>query len=177
MHNIILITGGIGFVGSSIVKACKEKHPEWQIIVLDLKHPEQPLQDVMYELGNILDCARLEEVFRMFKPSVVIHTAGIVPALAMRYSRQDDARVFDINVNGTRNMLRVAKESGVEAFVWTGSCTAVIDDCRREYRNIDETFPTSKQSLIYGETKVRRSTWLSHPRRRLPSTSRLLQRR
>lgn len=51
-------------------------------------------------------------------------------------------------------MLDAARGNGVEAVVWTGSCTAVTDDMRYQYPNIYETWPTSGHSLIYGESKV-----------------------
>lgn len=62
--------------------------------------------------------------------------------------------MFNVNVNGTRNMLAAAKAAGTRAFVWTGSFTAVTDDMRHQYANIDERWPTSSHSLIYGESKV-----------------------
>ena len=74
--------------------------------------------------------------------------------LAERYGRKDRDKVFRVNVAGTRNMLVAAKDNGVEAFVWTGSCTAVTDDMKYQYPNVDERWPTSNHSLIYGESKV-----------------------
>lgn len=150
----VLVTGGTGFVGSFIVNALLEKHPDWEVIILDLIIPDLPKENVKYEKGSVTEMAALESVFERIKPNVVVHTAGIVPELAKRYTREDERRVYHVNVTGTQNMLQVAKEHGAEAFVWTGSCTAVIDDMRREYRNIDESVPTSTNSLIYGESKV-----------------------
>ena len=61
-------------------------------------------------------------------------SAGIVPSLAGRYGRKDQEHVFDVNVRGTRNVIAAAKRAGVKALLWTGSCTAVTDDMRYQYR-------------------------------------------
>lgn len=125
--------------------------------VLDLQLPSQPKENVHYELADITIAAETKRVFESVWPVAVIHSAGLVPELANRYNRRAQERVFNVNVNGTRNVLAAAKKAGVKALVWTGSCTAVTDDVRFEYPNIDESWPTSRHSLIYGESKA------SHP--------------
>ena len=150
----ILITGGTGFVGSAIVDTVTEKHPEWSVSVLDLQLPSQTKGNIHYEVADITIAAETKRVFQSVRPVAVIHSAGLVPELASRYNRRAQERVFDVNVNGTRNVLAAAKNTGVKALVWTGSCTAVTDDARFDYPNIDESWPTSSHSLIYGESKA-----------------------
>lgn len=154
MATSVLITGGIGFLGVFIVDAIQEQHLEWSITVLDLVLPKAPKDNVVYEIGDVTDLQSVIAITDRIKPKVIIHTAGLVPELAGRYGRKLKERVWDTNVNGTRNMLSAAKKAGVEAFVWTGSCCAVTDDMRYQYPNIDETWPTSNTSLIYGESKA-----------------------
>ena len=150
----VLITGGIGFLGVFIVDAVRRQHPEWKVTVLDLLMPKIPKENVAYECADVTHLASVAAVIDRIKPVVIIHTAGLVPELAGRYSRKQRDKVFDINVSGTRNMLAAARTAGVEAFVWTGSCCAVTDDMRYQYPNIDERWPTSNKSLIYGESKA-----------------------
>lgn len=150
----LLITGGTGFLGSSIVHAIQEQHPEWVVTVFDLNYPEVPKPSVTYKTGDITNAASVNPLVNSIRPDVIIHSAGLVPELAFRYGREQRERVFNVNVDGTRNLLAAAKSSGVKAFVWTGSCTAVTDDMRHQYRNIDERWPTSSHSLIYGESKA-----------------------
>lgn len=89
------------------------------------------------------------------KPDVVIHTAGVVPLLADRFSRRLEQEAWKVNVEGTRNLLEAAAQNGVEAFIYTSSCCVTTDDFRVPYPNIHEGWPTSPTSLVYGETKVR----------------------
>jgi len=161
MPTNVLVTGGAGFLGRFIVDAILEKHQDWTITVFDLVGPGHARSNVRYEVGDVTVDSSVRSVIRKAEPCAIIHAAGIVPELAERYGRRLEAQVFRANVEGTRNMLAAAKDHGVEAFVWTGSCTAVTDDMNREYRNIDEAVPTSKQSLVYGESKVRATFSLS----------------
>jgi sterol-4alpha-carboxylate 3-dehydrogenase (decarboxylating) len=70
-----------------------------------------------------------------------------------RYRRRLEPLVRDINVEGTRNMLLAATQSGCKCFVYTSSCCAVTDDMKQSYANIDEQWPAAKRSSIYGESK------------------------
>lgn len=150
----LLITGGVGFLGSAIVGAVQERHPEWVVTVLDLTTPDVPKPHITYKRGDVTNIASVNTIVDDIKPDVIIHSAGLVPELAFRYGRAQRDRVFNVNVDGTGNMLAAAKSSGVKALVWTGSCTAITDDFRHQYPNIDERWPTSSHSLIYGESKA-----------------------
>jgi sterol-4alpha-carboxylate 3-dehydrogenase (decarboxylating) len=77
-----------------------------------------------------------------------------VPELGERYSRRLQNLVWETNVESTRILLDASKRSGVQAFVYTSSCCATTDDMRLSYANINETWPTSHTSSIYGEYKV-----------------------
>ena len=120
MATSVLITGGVGFLGSAIVDAVQEQHPEWKITVLDLTSPDVPKPNVIYKRGDITNSASVNTIVDSIRPDVIIHSAGLVPELAFRYGREQRGRVFNINVDGTRNILAAAKSSGVKALVWTG---------------------------------------------------------
>jgi sterol-4alpha-carboxylate 3-dehydrogenase (decarboxylating) len=153
----VLITGGSGFVGSAIARAVLEKHPECVITILD-KNPPGPTHVVPSQASfiaiDLTSAKEVREIVCRVRPLVVIHTAGIVPPLCERFGRAMQDLVWKTNVEGTRNTLEAAKEAGVRAFILTSSCCAIMDDMRIPYPYIDERWPTSGSSLIYGESKV-----------------------
>ncbi|KIW30301.1 hypothetical protein, variant 1 [Cladophialophora immunda] len=71
-----------------------------------------------------------------------------------RYARRLEAFVKAVNVEGTRHMVEAARKGRCKAFVYTSSCCAVIDDMSQAYANIDERWPVSPKSSIYGESKA-----------------------
>ena len=163
MEPTVLVTGGAGFVGSAVIAALREHHPEWKLSVLDLKQPSQ--RQVEYWTCDITNEAEVEALVAKIKPTGIIHTAGIVPDLTDRYGRKARERVFRVNVDGTRNIVTAVQNNAVKALVWTGSCTAVTDDFSRQYPNIEESWPTSSHSLIYGESKASLpypNAWCTH---------------
>ena len=155
----IIVTGGHGFYGRHIVPTLNELLPNCQIFVLDNDVSDQKDSaptgpNVQSFLVDITSEAQVKHAVNKIKPDAVIHTAGINPPLGERYSRRLEQRLRDVNVGGTRNVLAAAIESGCRAFVYTSSCCVVTDDLRGYFANIDERWPLSRKSLMYGESKV-----------------------
>ena len=152
-----LVTGGTGFVGTAIVRALKEKYPRCSITVVDVQNPNHAWRtefNVSFAQADVTCPQSIMDVLVKSQPEVVIHTAGVVPPLSERYARRMEKEVFRVNVDGTRHALRAAIEAHCTAFVYTGSCTAVVDDVRMDHANIDERSPVAFKSSIYGESKV-----------------------
>jgi len=150
-----LITGGSGFVGTAIVNALSKKHPQCLITIVDTKPPTDKLGgNVRYLTGDTTILDDLVKACKAAQPQVVIHSAAIIPPLSERYGRRLERLVFEVNIEGTRNALDAARNSGCTSFVYTSSCCAVTDDMSESYMNIDERWPVSPKSSIYGESKV-----------------------
>lgn len=138
-----LISGGTGFIGSAIVRALAEKHPNFVIAVIDQSPPrsEHILPERTTCMQVDVSTEALSKAFEAVKPDIVVHTAGIVPDLAERFGRRLEQEVWKINFEGTRNMLDVSKQSGVEVFIYTSSCCMVIGDTRIAHPNINKNGP------------------------------------
>lgn len=153
----ILVTGGTGFVGTKIVEALIEQHPEYEVVVLDIATPQgwEPYRaDIEYVQADITQLAEVVQVVCEVKPTVVVHTAGCVPHGQARYKPLVRDRLFRINVEGTRNMLKAAQEAGATAFVHTSSCCVIADDHDHDHPNMDETVPLGHAILCYGQSKA-----------------------
>lgn len=155
----ILVTGGYGFYGRHIIPALKEQLPGARIYVLDKDISGDVVSELAHEVTQSLEVditseADVLKTLRSIHPHAIIHTAGINPPLRERYGRRIEPLVKGVNVGGTVNMLKAAREIGCEAFVYTSSCCVVTDDLRGTFANIDERWPLSRTSLMYGESKV-----------------------
>lgn len=153
----ILVTGGSGFLGRGIVEALLEKHPEWNVSILDIQEPSPRLQRRIrrYIKADVSSAESVGNAFVGYTPNLVVHTAGIIPARKSRYSTnlKDWERVKAINYDGTKHVLDAAIASGCRHFVYTSSCTVVIDDLDHDYYGMDETVPVGLAKLHYGKSK------------------------
>jgi sterol-4alpha-carboxylate 3-dehydrogenase (decarboxylating) len=131
----ILVTGGLGFLGRSIVTTLAERHPQWKVTILD-NHSDQ-VSDLtpkcQYVKADVTSLSEVQAAFRAVRPTAVVHAAGIVPPLADRYTRTYEKTIKNVNIGGTRNVLEAAKEAGVTALLYTSSHCAVIDDFSGHY--------------------------------------------
>lgn len=138
--NLILITGGSGFLGINLVRLFLSKG--YRVRVLDLEEFNYPEKDkIDFIKGDIRD----EEVVKRATKRVdfVIHTAAALPL----YSKQD---IFSTDVKGTSLLLKYAYENKVKRFIHISS-TAVygIPDHHPLYE-------TDKLEGVgaYGEAKI-----------------------
>lgn len=148
----VVVVGGCGFLGHHIVNLLVERYPESRVSVLDLRTTKNrnPSPNASYHDADITNEESLKALFEKLKPDVVIHTASPVahgiPKEVM----------YKVNVDGTRNLLRAAQESGVKAFVYTSSASVIFDNMT-ELVNADETYPViagDDQPSYYTSTKV-----------------------
>ena len=153
----VLVTGGAGFVGSTILQQLIRRHHDWILIVADLNPPPGKFvteNGVEYIPTDVRDEKNCFKTVELSQPTLIIHTAGRVPGGLNRYGKKGREDVLAINFGGTKNMLAAAKAFNVPNFLYTGSCTSITDDLDHEYPNFTEVVPFPKKSLIYGESKV-----------------------
>lgn len=150
----VIVTGGCGFLGHHIVDLIVERHPETQVFVLDLRTSvnRNAHSNVSYHDADITQADAVKSLFSRIRADVVIHTASPV------FNVQKEVH-YKVNVQGTKNLLQAAQETGVKAFVYTSSAS-VIYDPKTELINADETWPLitgDAQPEYYTTTKVRRN--------------------
>jgi dTDP-glucose 4,6-dehydratase len=122
----VLITGAGGSVGRPLAEAVASVGPR-QLVLLD--HHERSLFDLYRRfesqadtvellLCDVRNSSRLAETFLRHRPEVVFHLAAYkhVP-----FGETFSDETFDVNVLGTRALLELCVESGVERFVYPSS--------------------------------------------------------
>lgn len=111
----ILITGGVGFIGSHVVRLFVKKYPDYRIVNLDLLTYAgnlENLKDVESEpnytfvRGDICDYERMVELFREYEIDGVIHLAA---ESHVDRSIKDPFTFARTNVMGTLSLLQAAK--------------------------------------------------------------------
>lgn len=129
----ILVTGGAGFIGSHLVDRLLNEG-EWQITVVDdfndFYSPEIKRANIAGHLNSpdyllveadIRDAVALAEIFAARKFDVIVHLAA---RAGVRPSLSEPKLYAETNINGTLNLLDLAREYGVRQFVF-GSSSSV----------------------------------------------------
>ncbi|KAJ8110180.1 hypothetical protein OPT61_g6905 [Boeremia exigua] len=153
----VLVTGGCGFLGTEIVSALVATK-RFEITAIDINPPALGTltftQDVRYVRANVLDREALQKVFDEAKPAIVVHTVGVYRLGTARYSMRNKEGEFTINIEGTRNVIEASKECGAKGLVYTSSVTVVLDELGKDFKNIDEEWPTGRAKTSYGQSKT-----------------------
>ena len=107
----ILVTGGAGFIGSHIVEYLVQRGNN--VIVLDnlsngkMQNMSKVSDDINFVNGDVRDCNLVEQLVK--DVDGVFHEAALV-SVPESFKMQNE--YFDVNVNGTENILKLAKEYG-----------------------------------------------------------------
>src|SRR5215212_4514627 len=159
MRNV-LVTGGAGFIGSHLVARLLAEG-RWRVTVLDdfndFYDPALKRRNVEPHLGreefalreaDIRDRAALVEVFKETKFDVVVHLAaraGVRPSLA------EPVLYTETNINGTVNLLELARARNVRQFIF-GSSSSVYGES--EQVPFAEDDPVNRPISPYAATKA-----------------------
>lgn len=114
----VLVTGSSGYLGS-LVLANLAQRPALRVIGLDVREPAQRLPGVEYATADIRD-PRVDSIVASHRPDVVVHLASIVTP----GKHSNRAFEYDVDVNGTRNLLQACVAHGVRRIIVSSSGAA-----------------------------------------------------
>ncbi|MFC2028655.1 NAD-dependent epimerase/dehydratase family protein [Chloroflexota bacterium] len=118
-RNMILVTGAAGHIGNVLVRQLLKEGQEVQAMIM----PGEDIRslkgvDVEMVEANVLDFKRLNKAFKGIQ--TIFHLAGMITILP-----GEDQVVRKVNIEGTRNVIKAAKENGVNKLIYTSSIHAV----------------------------------------------------
>jgi len=139
-----LLIGGSGFIGVNFARFLIEK--DYNFRIYDKRRSKYLPKDVKTIVGDVRDLNKLSRA--MEGCEVVFHLATAPPSL-----RIPKREVYDIDVNGTQNVLMAAEENNVRRVVFTSSASHVyglVDKGLCPIREDCNLNPINE----YGENKV-----------------------
>ncbi|WP_432723787.1 UDP-glucose 4-epimerase GalE [Jeongeupia wiesaeckerbachi] len=153
MH--VLLTGGAGYIGShtyvELIAA------GFKPVILDNFYNAKPAvlerlatitsTEIEWVKADVRDRAALDEVFKRFPISAVVHFAGLK---AVGESVEKPLEYYDNNVVGTQRLLEAMRDAGVKKLVFSSSATVYGDPHAVPIR---EDFPLSATNP-YGRSKL-----------------------
>lgn len=145
---MIIVTGGLGFIGNELVRQLKNEGME--VAVIDNRNRVAPaIEDIeaipVYEI-DITDKEKVKELFISLKPHTVFHLAAIhyIPEC-----NDNPERTLRMNVEGTQSLLDAAAHSGVKKFLFASSGAVYADSSGK----LSESAPIAPVD-IYGWSKL-----------------------
>jgi UDP-glucose 4-epimerase len=113
-----LITGGSGYIGSRLTEILAARDEVEGIANLDVRPPSSPQGKSTFVRGDVRDYAQVRALIEREQPDAVVHLAFVLNPI------RDEARMYDIDVNGTAAVLRAAADAGTQQVLVTSSATA-----------------------------------------------------
>lgn len=122
-----VVTGGAGFIGSAIVRALLRDGAR-KVVVIDnlLTGHESNLDEVRGKVDfQRADIRRYEEIAPIIRGAAVVFHEAAIPSVPR--SIDDPVPSHEVNIDGTFNVLRAAREGGAGRVVYAASSSAYGD--------------------------------------------------
>lgn len=178
MSRRVLITGGAGFVGSSLGLGLAQRYPEWKIIALDnlkrrgseLNLPRLKQAKIQFVHGDIRNVEDLDPL--ALQPNLILECSA-EPSVVAGYN--SPGYVLQTNLVGTINCLELARQTQADfIFLSTSRVYPIAYLNALQYtetetrfqllseqplpgvsiHGISEEFPLNKARSLYGSTKL-----------------------
>jgi len=145
-----LVTGGAGFIGSHITEKLVQRGDD-VIVIDDLntgkeENLESIIEKINFVKGSILDIELLDKLTK--DVDGVFHQAALA-SVQDSFSKPDE--YHNVNVNGTENILKLAKKNNFKV-VYASSSSVYGNPTRIPIKESDEKNPINP----YAETKLKK---------------------
>ena len=155
----VLVTGGAGFIGAHLAKRLIAE--KYRVIIVDnlndyydpglkkdrLKILLKGLKFVFYKV-DITDRKALEKIFKKHKIGIICHLAA---QPGVRHSLIDPWVYGTTNVQGTINLMELAKDVPVKKFILASSSSVYGEKAKIPF---SESYKIDSPASLYGATKM-----------------------
>jgi UDP-glucose 4-epimerase len=142
----ILITGGLGFIGSHITEALACR-PDYKVVVYDLGATNRGSPKAATVHGDIFDSDKLLKVIRGSQVSSIIHMVGLA---SIPTCRENPDLSFRLNVMSVQRLLEAMRQCDVERLVFPS--TAAVYGAANGMRVEEAVSP--RPNTVYGCHKL-----------------------
>src|SRR5690554_6112429 len=151
----ILVTGGLGYIGSHTVVALQQAGYK-VLIIDDLSNTQKSVLDKItlitksqpdFHLIDLKDREAVHQFFSMYKVDGVVHFAA---HKAVGESVEKPLMYYRNNLLGLINVLEAMEENNIDHFIFSSSCTVYG---QADKMPINEKTPLKRPEAPYGKTK------------------------
>ena len=150
-----IVTGAAGHLGSCVVKELLAQGREVRAFVLPGEACPDFIETNRHLLkeytGNVCNPDTLAGIFEDEAPDglIVIHCAGLISI-----TKKEDRRVYDVNVGGTENIVRMCRKYQVKRLVYISSVHAIPPLPRGQTMREIRSFSPDTVHGYYDKTKA-----------------------
>ncbi|KAG7665075.1 ERG26 [[Candida] subhashii] len=152
--NSVLLIGGSGFLGLHLIEQFYRHCPDTKITVFDVRplptklskyFTFQPTQ-IKFIQGDLTSPTDVTSAITESQCEVIVHAASPMHGLPQEIYEK-------VNVEGTKNLIQVAKQQKVKALVYTSSAGVIFNG--QDVHNANESWPYPEVHMDgYNETKA-----------------------
>lgn len=151
-NDTILITGACGQIGSELSQALAIYYGVNNVIITDIRKPENFETELAFEALNVLEAGRLVELIQKYKVTHIYHLAAVLSASG----EQDPLFAWQINMEGTLNVMQVAHERGIKQVYHPSSIAVFGHDTPK---NNTPQYTLMNPNTVYGISKLAGERW------------------
>ena len=146
----VLVTGGTGFIGAYIIQELITKGYSVKALHRSNNFPfyisKETLSKVEWIQGDILDVVTLENA--MDNVDAIIHSAAIVS-----FDKKLREQMYQINVEGTANVVNLALEKNIKRLIHISSVAAIGRTAKGQTVDEEKKWVTSSLNTHYAISK------------------------
>ena len=113
-----LVTGGAGYIGGRLIERLATREETERITVCDVRAPDSFRAKTQFERLDVRDKEAVRVAVERARPDALVHLAFILNPI------HDEHTMYDVDVNGTQNVLEAASAAGTQQVLVTSSATA-----------------------------------------------------